>query len=130
MLAGLAGMDRHHRVPEVRRPDGDRVDVLALQDLPIVGVEIRGLRGSAFLVGGDLLRHGVQPAAVHIAQRRDIGGHMALAHAADADARDHDPIVGAGASRLADHAFRDDRRKITHRSVSSLFLCHCAIARK
>src|SRR5690606_17563796 len=44
VLAGLAGPDPQQRMPVIRRGDGDRVDLLVLDELPRI---LRGLRVAA-----------------------------------------------------------------------------------
>ena len=71
VLAGLAGPDRHQRVPVIGRGDHDGVDVLAVQELAHVGV-----RGNLLVTLLETLHLRAEVGVVHVAQGHD-------AHAGD-----------------------------------------------
>ena len=91
MFAGLRGVDAHQRVPVVRRGDPDRIDILTLQQFPVVG------EGLGLLVMlGALLKGVAEIGGIDIAERRDPDArhgtaplHVVPPHAADLDFRPH-----------------------------------------
>ena len=107
VLAGLAGPDRHQRVPVIGRGDHDGVDVLALQELAHVGVgrdllvallETLHLRSEIGVVD---VAQGHDADAGDLAEMRiSFSAHAADLHPrADADHGQANVIVGAGGSQ-------------------------------
>ena len=107
VLAGLAGPDRHQRVPVIGRGDHDGVDVLAVQELAHVGVS-----GDLFVAFLETLHLRAEIGVVHVAEGHDANaGDLpetadfvpALATdldpRADADHGQSNVIVGAGGSQ-------------------------------
>ena len=68
VLAGLHGPDGGQRVPVVRGGDGDRVDVLVVEDAAHVGLDLRPLAGLL----KDSRGGGFRAPAVGIDQRGDL----------------------------------------------------------
>jgi hypothetical protein len=103
VLAGRAGIDEHGAVPVVRRGDQDRVDILALEQLPVVheGDDVAAdLFGDLLEVGPVDVAHG-DHGAVGIASQNAL--HVGAARSGADDAH-LNPVVGA-------HGRARDRRR-------------------
>src|SRR5690606_35683779 len=93
VLSRLRRPDRHQRVPMVRSRDGDRVDVVAFEDAPNVGL-------AANLIGApDLVRVLADAAREDLLVRVDEEGNLHVLEAAEAS-----DVRGASA---VDPAYRD-----------------------
>ena len=99
VLAGGAGVDQLQAVPVVGGADDHRVEVVVLEQGPVVGVEGRPLAAHRLEVAGPALEH----ARVDVAQGRAFDPRLAQQradvrepHAVDADGADHDPIARGG----------------------------------
>ena len=111
VLAGLAGVDGHGGVPVVGRAVYDHVDVVAFEQLAVIGVDV-GLAVESLL--GALGVGAIQVAdRHHVAER---GGHPGIAQAASAhaDGSDRGAVVFgfrlAGPGVLAGEIVRSDHR--------------------
>jgi hypothetical protein len=120
VLAALGRVDRLHAMPMVGRPDHDGVDILSLQEMPIVAV------GRS---AGQILQRSGQPVFVHVAHRHALR----LAFLAQrpqfvvqtarptspADVPYNDAIVRARPARRRQHAGRNHIRR-RHQRVGRL----------
>ena len=121
VFAGLHAPNRHEGMPMVRGGDGDRVDILVLEQLSYVLVRLR----CGFVQACKLLQAVGDVRVVNIADRRNfhilelaIAAEMVLAAAANANASDADLVIGR-AKRARRSA---DCRSRTHQKASSI---HC-----
>ncbi len=113
MFAGLARMDHLHGVPMIGSRNHHRIDVLALDDIPVVAI-----RHDA---RSKLLQRIAQPIFIHIAHRRHVhvAGvdkpfhvvHVVAGHSARADKRDRQPFVRARRAFRAKHTRRKNHRQ-------------------
>jgi hypothetical protein len=97
IFARLARPDRHQRVPVIRRGGGDRVDLLAFEKFPNIGIT----GGSRLAGAGDDPRGSLQNGRIHIAKRRNsyarqrkILVDVKAAAVVAADLREADVLVG------------------------------------
>ena len=93
---GLARANARQHAPVVRRADDDRVEVLGIDQLPII------LKGAPILFL--LLKRFGHPPDVAVADRHDlpVGGHVVHqlpSPTAGADEPQHHAVIGPGATR-------------------------------
>ena len=119
VLAGLARVDARQRSPVLRRGDHDRIDVVAVENLPVVLVHVdRGILAAEhrFAIGVDIELAFLE---VHVGDRDDsrftrnarrrseVAEHL-MGAASDADPRQIQPIVCAGTARRCQDTCRKE----------------------